>query len=73
MPKISGAEIIENTTWLKLQIGDIELTSVLPSINAQNISRISHEISLKYPTEYMIKYLKMFYKVLKIFSGTKTL
>ena len=58
MPKISSAGIIEYTTWLKLQIGDIELTSALPSINAQNIPRNISQISLKYPTEYLLKYLK---------------
>ena len=37
MPKISGARGIEYAIWIKLQMGGIELTSALPSINAQNI------------------------------------
>ena len=37
MPKIFEASDIEYTTWIKLQLGGIELTFALPSINAQNI------------------------------------
>ena len=44
MPKISGTRSIKYTTWIKIQIGGIELTSALPSINAQNI----HEMSVEY-------------------------
>ena len=46
MPKISGAGIIKYTTWIKLQIVGIELTSALPSINAQNIQAKSVEYVL---------------------------
>ena len=58
MPKISSARIIEYTTWLKLQIGDIELTSALPSVID------------KYPIEISHKYLK-YILVSKIFQVHK--
>ena len=59
MPKISSAGIIEYTTWLKLQIGDIELTSALPSVID------------KYPIEISHKYLKYILLVSKIFQVHK--
>ena len=47
MPEISGTRSIKCTTWIKTQIGCIELTSALPYINAQNIQKKSVEYVYK--------------------------
>ena len=43
MLKISGIRSIKYTTRINIQIGGIELTFALPSINAQNIQERSVE------------------------------